>query len=85
MRLVAPLLLALSLLWPLACRPQSAPPQPSADDSPQRVQTHDVPDDEEEDEEGETPWTLYAVLAGFTLFGAVVFLVISRGGRSGKG
>jgi hypothetical protein len=72
---------ALALLVILA----QAPPQGSStqDDPAPRVQSHDIPEDD--DDEDETSWMLYGIAAGFTVFGAIVYLVISRADRSGKG
>ncbi|HLX25110.1 MAG TPA: hypothetical protein VKR38_17305 [Usitatibacter sp.] len=85
MRIAALALLVLSLSWGAPSAAQTAPSQPStqAQPSQSQVQSHDVPEDD--DDEDETPWQLYGVAAGFTLFAAVVYLVISRAGRSGKG
>lgn len=58
--------------------PEPGKPAPVA-----RVQSYDVPDDD--DDEDDVPWGLYAAMAGFALFAAVVYLVISRGARSGRG
>ncbi len=77
MRFGALVLLILCLSWSAPSRP-STQPEPSS-----QVQSHDIPEDD--DDEDETPWQLYGVAAGFTLFAAVVYLVISRAGRSGKG
>jgi uncharacterized protein len=68
-----------SLPLPPPIESASVPAQPSRAE-PQRVQAHDLPDDE--DDEEETPWTLYAAIAGFVFFAAVIFLVITRGNRS---
>jgi hypothetical protein len=81
MRLAALLAFALALSWPLSSRGDS-PPSTQSQSAP-RVESHDVPDDD--DDEEEVPWTLYVVAGGFVFFAAVVYLVISRAGRSGKG
>jgi hypothetical protein len=84
MRFAAPLLLALALSWPLSSPGETAPssPSPQAEPAP-RVQSHDIPEDD--DDEEEIPWTLYILAGGFVFFAAVIYLVISRAGRSAKG
>jgi hypothetical protein len=84
MRLAALLALTLALSWPLSSPGETAPGSPSAQPGPApRVQSHDIPDDD--DDEEEIPWMLYAMGGGFLFFAAVIYLVISREGRSGKG
>ncbi len=84
MRFAAAFALVLLLSWPAFSAEGTAPSQPSTTEQPgPRVESHDVPDDD--DDEEETPWTLYGVIAGFVVFAAVVYLVISRADRSGKG
>lgn len=84
MRFAAGLLLSLTLLWPVLSPAETAPATPPTQSEPSpRVQSHDLPEDD--DEEDDTPWTLYGAAAGFVLFAAIVFLVISRADRSGKG
>jgi len=65
---------------PLPPPPEDAGAVPSKDGKDgqaQRVQSHDVPEDDEEEED--VPWMLYGAIAGFVLFAAVIFLVVSRG------
>jgi hypothetical protein len=84
MKFAVAFLLAFALSAPLAFAADAAPSTPATESEPSpRVQSHDIPEDD--DEEDDTPWALYGVVAGFTLFAAVVFLVISRADRSGKG
>ena len=72
---------SLPLPPPIETAPGS--PQQSKPAEPGRVQSHDEPDDD--DDEDETPWVLYGAIAGFVLFAAVIFLVVSRTSRSAKG
>jgi hypothetical protein len=84
MRFLPALLLAFSLSWHGLCHAQAAQSSSTTqDESSSRVQSHDVPEDD--DDEDETPWMLYGVISGFVVFAAVVYLVISRADRSGKG
>ncbi|HEY2630381.1 MAG TPA: hypothetical protein VGI57_14720 [Usitatibacter sp.] len=71
-----------SLPLPPPMEASPSPAQPSKPAQPERVQSHDIPDDEDDDEGN--PWTLYAVIGGFLLFAAVVFLVVSRGSRPAR-
>ena len=85
MRFAALLALALALSWPLSSPGETAPSSPSTQAEPApRVQSHDIPDDDDDDEE-EIPWTLYILAGSFVFFAAVIYLVISRAGRSAKG
>jgi hypothetical protein len=78
------LLVAAFLALAQAPPPVASPDAPQKTAEPERVQAHDVPDDEDDDDEDETPWMLYASIAGFVVFGAVIFLVVSRGNGSRK-
>jgi uncharacterized protein len=72
-----------SLPLPPPIESTPAPAQQSKPAEPQRVQAHDLPDDEDEEEEG-TPWMLYGAIAAFVLFAAIIFLVVTRANRSEK-
>ena len=62
---------------------ETAPPAPENAAPTPEVPPNDASD--EDDDEDETPWLTYAAIAGFVLFAAIVWLVISRAGRSAKG
>jgi hypothetical protein len=71
-----------ALLLTFAVLAQSPPSSQQPSRAEPRVQSFDTEDEEEEDDD--TPWMLYGAIGGFVLFGAVVYLVISRAARSAK-